>query len=159
YIADTESGTHVFTVDIWDNSYPSKHGQQTFTFTICEDGDCADLEYREDYAPSFINSTGNFYIPALYLRDTIDSTETMLVAEDLKMVLVPDPVGDRLLFKIDPAKLDNKDLDGDGYTSDGSGDSHPGEIDCNDKNFYINPGAKEIYGNGIDEDCFPTDID
>jgi len=42
------------------------------------------------------------------------------------------------------------DKDGDGYSSEG-GDCGP--IDCNDQNPAVNPGAKEICSNQVDDDC------
>lgn len=41
------------------------------------------------------------------------------------------------------------DTDGDGYAVEGGA---CGEIDCNDNDYYINPGAEEVY-NGIDDNC------
>ncbi len=43
------------------------------------------------------------------------------------------------------------DADGDGYTSAGS--CAGTKNDCNDSNASIHPGANDICGNGIDEDC------
>lgn len=36
---------------------------------------------------------------------------------------------------------------------DHDGDGYPEGVDCNDANPAVNPGAKEIPGNGIDDDC------
>ncbi len=48
------------------------------------------------------------------------------------------------------------DLDGDGYGNPGSPACLHPETDCNDSNAAINPGAIEIPGNGVDEDCNPA---
>ena len=47
------------------------------------------------------------------------------------------------------------DGDGDWYNSSGSG---CGVVDCNDGNALIKPGALEICGNTIDEDCSGADL-
>ena len=57
--------------------------------------------------------------------------------------------------QIDEGWVPEVDTDGDGYSaigSCGSGD------DCNDNDAGINPGAVDIYGDGIDQDCDGTDI-
>jgi len=46
------------------------------------------------------------------------------------------------------------DADGDGYTTDGSGLG----LDCDDGDAGINPGATEIIGDGIDQDCDGFDL-
>ncbi|WP_458777307.1 PilC/PilY family type IV pilus protein [Desulforhopalus sp. 52FAK] len=47
------------------------------------------------------------------------------------------------------------DNDGDGYTESGNG-TNPG-VDCNDNNAAIHPGATEICGDGLDQDCNGSD--
>ena len=42
------------------------------------------------------------------------------------------------------------DKDGDGY---GVGKACPGPPDCSDGDFFVNPGAKEACGDGVDNDC------
>ncbi|MCK4588824.1 MAG: SBBP repeat-containing protein [Nanoarchaeota archaeon] len=48
------------------------------------------------------------------------------------------------------------DEDGDGYAKEG-GDCGP--IDCNDNDYYVNPGVSEVYCDNIDNDCDPTTPD
>ena len=51
-----------------------------------------------------------------------------------------------MLFRSDPLDVDN---DEDGYTEN--------EGDCNDTDAFINPGATDVCGDGIDNDCSGSD--
>ena len=42
------------------------------------------------------------------------------------------------------------DADGDGYSAD---------VDCNDSDVEVNPGATEVWYNGVDENCDENDCD
>ncbi|MCP4809698.1 MAG: hypothetical protein GY913_28530 [Proteobacteria bacterium] len=52
-------------------------------------------------------------------------------------------------------RLKQLDDDGDGYTRDGGGDDT--QVDCDDSNADINPGAEETWYDGIDSDCMEDD--
>ncbi len=51
------------------------------------------------------------------------------------------------------ASADCTDLDGDGYGNPASVACPNPSADCNDANPAVNPGATEVRGNGIDDDC------
>jgi len=67
-----------------------------------------------------------------------------------------DPIGSRSIsFSI------VTDADGDGYCFPVAHGScqHDQAADCNDNDTHVNPGATEIEGNGIDDDCNPETAD
>jgi hypothetical protein len=52
------------------------------------------------------------------------------------------------------------DFDQDGYYYPlPAGTLHPNQADCDDENQYVHPGAVEIMGNGLDDDCNPATLD
>ena len=58
------------------------------------------------------------------------------------------PSQEYTFITLSPNDFDN---DGDGFTEN--------QGDCNDDNTNINPGAEEICGDGIDQDCNSVDLD
>ena len=53
--------------------------------------------------------------------------------------------------------IDLADSDCSAYV-DSDGDGYAGSIDCNDADSGINPGASEVVGDGIDQDCSGSDL-
>lgn len=78
---------------------------------------------------------------------TGDSASHSVVAED------GDGSGYECTVTANPPPATCPDSDNDGYT-----DISCGGTDCNDSNAAINPGATEICGDGIDQDCSGADL-
>jgi hypothetical protein len=51
------------------------------------------------------------------------------------------------------------DSDGDGYGNPASSDCTHNSLDCNDSNAAIHPGATEVCGNGVDDNCDGIKLD
>lgn len=152
-------GTYTVTLEVWDHSNPNRrYGIESVTFTIC-DGDCKDnyelCEYEK--GATYINQDLTLTLKSLFYQDKEDKPKIKLEMPNLELKLVPDPVGNRVLFALQLKEFSNPlDKDSDGYTTDGNNGKG---IDCDDDNPMINPGATEQYRNGIDEDCTPTVFD
>jgi len=66
----------------------------------------------------------------------------------------PETSYDFLTFNLAPPPC--VDADGDGYGDPASITCGHSALDCNDTDPAVNPGAEEIPGNGIDDDCDPN---
>jgi PKD repeat protein len=104
------------------------------------------LTYNWNFGGGAANSTAQnptvtFATPGTY---TVTFTVT-----DAKGLADPTPAT-RTITVVAPAPAGCRDDDGDGYSPDGG---ICGPVDCNDHNASINPGAREICGDGIDNDC------
>jgi len=78
--------------------------------------------------------------------------ESLVVTETDEGVLVD--VGDVDLDETDLGGLYCRDYDLDGYNQSGGG---CGDVDCDDSSSLVYPGAVEVCGNGVDEDCDGVD--
>lgn len=153
------AGTYTVTLEVWDHSNPRRYGSKSVTFTIC-DGSCITNYEQCEYekGASYVNEDLTLTLKSLFYQDEVTDPKIKLEMPNLELKLVPDPVGNRVLFALQLSEISNPlDIDKDGYATDGNG-NYSG-IDCNDNNPRINPGVDEQYGNGINEDCVPTAFD
>lgn len=111
-------------------------GSQLFSVTA-SDTDSGDetLTYVWDLDGTVVGSSAT-YTYAATLADAGPHIVTVTVRDNSP--LSPDT---RMMWAMTVLALD---ADGDGYGAN---------VDCNDSNAAINPGATEIYYNGIDDDC------
>ncbi|MDX9787859.1 MAG: MopE-related protein [Desulfobacterales bacterium] len=82
------------------------------------------------------------------LRDRTSLTDRLSLDPALQRVRTPRDVEQRQSLR--PPKPDDVDDDGDGFTEN--------QGDCNDADASVHPGAMEICGDGIDQDCNGSDL-
>jgi hypothetical protein len=116
---------------------------------ICDNG-------IDDDGDSFIDCGDTACVDDTYCDDAIDEICTGSVDEDLDTLIDcedPDCTVD------DACVSPCIDGDSDGYGSPASTSCTYSTLDCNDALATINPGATDICGNGIDEDCSGADLE
>lgn len=74
----------------------------------------------------------------------------------LNLTKIPTPTGKASDFATIAVTVNCADLDADGYF-DQNQCTQPGATDCNDNSSSVHPGASDVCGNGIDEDCSGSD--
>jgi hypothetical protein len=104
----------------------------------------------------------------MYLRNVCSGDDTTLVFNDDSNECASNPSGSKFRILLGPGFYY---LIVDGYTNtsdagpytltlrddrpwpDADGDGYPEDVDCDDANGNVHPGAAEVCGNGVDEDC------
>ena len=124
------------------------HGTQTEVEFVCDNlGNVNSInDYIRDSLPSHFSD--NCQLPLIISHDYDGSSFS--ICNDFKFfsVFATDHCDNQIGPFLYLFKLRLVDNDGDGYTND---------IDCNDEDALINPGAEEIPNNGIDENCDGAD--
>ena len=93
-----------------------------------------------------IPDNGTIFLKAI-IDDSVVIAEAIYPSAPIDSSCLIDPSGSICVF----------DEDGDGWYTDGDSENLPGE-DCDDANPNVHPGANEIAGNGIDDDCQAGDV-
>lgn len=134
-------------------------GVVTFTATPVNGGSTPTYQWRVNNNDVSNSNSSSYQTGLLANGDVVSVVMTSSLAcanpvpvssNSITMTITPDPV------------TVYRDLDGDGYGSQGSGafiscavpaGYVTNNLDCNDNNATIYPGSPEICGNGVDENC------
>jgi pimeloyl-ACP methyl ester carboxylesterase len=96
----------------------------------------------------------DYYIPGHFVSMTEDCNDTDNAINPGSNEICGNAVDEDCSGLADTCPEECTDADGDSYSIEGDG---CGPVDCADSNASINPGAADICGNDIDEDCSGSD--
>ncbi len=118
------------------------------------DENVATVTYAWNFGANATPGTSSAQNPTVTFSTTGTRTVTLTVTDSLG---VPDPTPATVSVTVNaapttppPTALQCPDADRDGFSPAGGA---CGPRDCNDSNASINPGAREICGDGVDNDC------
>jgi hypothetical protein len=149
-VDDSAANTTTITMDA-DKTISAQFDDILYTLSVEKTGvgsvnpDVGFHQYAPDAYVTLIATPGPDYTFSQWVGavDTVNSLSAHItMTQDLNVTAV-----------FTQSTSPNEDNDGDGYTENGNTPGFSTGVDCNDNNDEIHPGATEICGDGIDQNC------